>query len=118
MDGDVLELTLSSASFDGGNKYDANITTTVKNTIGPLSNLKLSAELNATSNIHIKETSKPVVHAVYPKVNLTKMATGGNIISQTVTFCSVTMKSYKHLYDILSSLHVLFCSILYTFFMG
>ena len=80
MNGDILELSLSSRSFASGNTYSANVTTTVKNSIGPLSSLKLSAELNATSNIHLKATSSPIVHAVYPKVNLTQSSQGGKIL--------------------------------------
>lgn len=77
MVGDVLELSLSSASFESGNRYEANITTTVKNTIAPLSNLKVSAELNATTDVYIKKTSSPVVYAVYPRVNVTQITEGG-----------------------------------------
>lgn len=80
MDGAELVISLSGAEFGTGNRYDANITTTVKDTIGPLSNLKLSAELNATSDIYIKETSNPVVHAVYPQVNLTSPTVESMII--------------------------------------
>ena len=77
MVGDKLELSFGSESFGSASKYDANVTTTVKNSIGPLSSLKLTAELNATSNIYIKATSDPIVHAVYPKVNLTHSPLGG-----------------------------------------
>ena len=80
MAADALQLSLHSAGFGNADTYTANVTTTVKSTIGPLSNLKLSAELNATSNIHMKATSSPVVHAVYPKVNLTQSAQGGKIL--------------------------------------
>eukprot|EP00795_Rhopilema_esculentum_P000962 gene962-10728_t len=71
----TLTVTMTS-DFVAGKKYEANITTTVKQTIGPLSNLKLSAELNATGDIHLKATSSPVLFAVYPKVNLTRTESG------------------------------------------
>ena len=77
MVGDNLELSLDSGSFESDNNYNANVTATVKSSIGPLSSLKLTGELNATSNIHIKAISNPVVHAVYPIVNLTHTPQGG-----------------------------------------
>ena len=76
MNGKTLQLSLNGAAFGGSDKYTANVTTTVKNTVGPLSNLKLTAVLNATTDVHLKKTSSPVIYAVYPKVNLTRFETG------------------------------------------
>eukprot|EP00794_Sanderia_malayensis_P007243 gene7243-8051_t len=72
VDAGVLVLSLTGASFASGNTYTANFSTTVKNTIGPLSNLFVTAELNATTDVYIKKKATPMLFAVYPKVNLTR----------------------------------------------
>eukprot|EP00112_Aurelia_sp_Birch-Aquarium-sp1_P002282 Seg1249.10 transcript_id=Seg1249.10/GoldUCD/mRNA.D3Y31 product="hypothetical protein" protein_id=Seg1249.10/GoldUCD/D3Y31 len=103
MNGQTLELSLNGAAFGSSDSYTANVTTTVKNTIGPLSNLKLTAVLNATADVHLKKTSSPVIYAVYPKVNLTRFETGPVTVYGTTNF-SMKLEFPKLNYSLLAEL--------------
>ena len=75
----VLTLSLTGSSFISGNTYYANITAVVKDTIGPMTSLIFTAELNATTDVYIKQKSTPALYATYPKVNLTRESSNGKL---------------------------------------
>ena len=83
--GEGVSLTVSG-TFTSSHILSANITTTVKNSIGPLSNLVLNARLTATETgsgdaVSYNKSSEPVVYAVFPTVNLTRDTSAGKFIA-------------------------------------